>query len=491
VNARKPTIRRRLVTAMTWNSTIVLVLVGVLLLVYDAVSYRRQTIGMVSIRAEIMASNLTSSLAFRDANDARELLSSLRADPHLEVAAVYDQQGRLFASFPPATNAPTTLVPVYESSARFARGGIEVLRPVSEGDRWLGSLYLRSDLRALNSRLRLYALVVLGAVIGAMGVAFALSRWFQRGVSGPVSELALAARTVAGEKDFSVRVAVPDSLELEQLTQSFNEMLATIQQRDAEILRLNGDLELRVQARTYELEALNRELEAFSYSVSHDLRAPLRHINGFADLLRRHGGDHLDDKALYFVDHISDSARKMGQLIDDLLAFSRLSRLEMKAVAVPLAVLVQDVRRTLESDLVERRVDWRIAELPDVQGDPAMLRQVLVNLMSNALKYSSKRETAEIRIDCVQSSEETIVTVRDNGVGFDMAYAPKLFGVFQRLHSAEEFEGTGIGLALVRRIVNRHGGRTWAEGEPGVGAAFSFSIPRALGQDAGAAKEAA
>lgn len=230
--------------------------------------------------------------------------------------------------------------------------------------------------------------------------------------------------------------------------------------------------------RAEELEATNKELEAFSYSVSHDLRAPVRHIDGFADLLRRHAGSTLDEKARRYLDLISDSARSMGSLIDDLLVFSRMGRAELQRTTVALGQLVIQVRESLAEESSGREIEWRIAPLPQVQGDPAMLKLVITNLLANAIKYTRTRPSARIEIGATESEKETTVFVRDNGVGFDMKYSHKLFGVFQRLHRQEEFEGTGIGLANVRRIINRHGGRTWAEGELGRGATFYFSLPK-------------
>lgn len=226
------------------------------------------------------------------------------------------------------------------------------------------------------------------------------------------------------------------------------------------------------------LEAANKELEAFSYSVSHDLRAPLRHIDGYAALLRKSVEHSLNDKAARYLQTISDSARQMGQLIDDLLVFSRMGRQEMLRTAVNLDQLIKNILSDLRLDLQGREISWTIAALPEVQGDPAMLRQVFMNLIANAVKFTSTRPLAAIEIGVqYPSSMEIVIFVRDNGVGFDMAYAPKLFGVFQRLHRADEFEGTGIGLANVRRIVHRHGGRTWAEGVPDKGATFYVLLP--------------
>jgi light-regulated signal transduction histidine kinase (bacteriophytochrome) len=221
------------------------------------------------------------------------------------------------------------------------------------------------------------------------------------------------------------------------------------------------------------------ELEAFSYSVSHDLRAPLRHIDGFADMLRKHMGDGLDDKGRRFLTTISDAAKRMGTLIDDLLLFSRMGRAEMKLTMVDLDQVLDDALKDLHIGAEQRTVEFQRSPLPTAFGDRALLRQVFVNLLSNALKYSRTRERALIEIGpATAEADEVAVYVRDNGVGFDMTYATRLFRVFQRLHRTNEFEGTGIGLANVRRIISRHGGGVWADSKVGEGATFYFSLPR-------------
>lgn len=230
-----------------------------------------------------------------------------------------------------------------------------------------------------------------------------------------------------------------------------------------------------------QLRLANQELEAFSYSVSHDLRAPLRHINGFMDLLQKQSAEKLDDRGRRCLNVIADASRQMGALIDNLLLFSRMNRAELRRNKLSSESLVEEAVKAAEIEINGRRIRWKIDPLPEVEADAAMLQQVWVNLINNAVKYTRPRNPAEIEIgSSTGPDDEAVFFVRDNGVGFDMQYAHKLFGVFQRLHRNDEFEGTGIGLANIRRIISRHGGRTWAEGKPDKGATFFFSIPKNL-----------
>lgn len=246
---------------------------------------------------------------------------------------------------------------------------------------------------------------------------------------------------------------------------------------EEEIKKLNEGLERRVAERTEQLQMLNDELEAFSYSVSHDLRAPLRHINGFIDLLNKDESANLDEKRSRYLKIISSSSKEMGLLIDDLLHFSKIGRAALSLSEVRLKELVLKVKEEVDSNR-EKKIKWEIKDLPLVKADPSLMKLVLTNLLGNAVKYSSKADAPTIEVGSNSiSNNETIIYVKDNGAGFDMKYANKLFGVFQRLHSSDEYEGTGIGLATVRRIIHKHGGRTWAEGEVSKGATFYFSLP--------------
>jgi K+-sensing histidine kinase KdpD len=247
-------------------------------------------------------------------------------------------------------------------------------------------------------------------------------------------------------------------------------------QQEDEIRKLNQKLANRAA----ELESSNKELESFAYSVSHDLRAPLRHVVGFSELLQKQAASLLDDKSQRYIKTILDSAKKMGKLIDDLLSFSRIGRAETKRSLVNLEQLVKDVVSEIEQETRGREIAWKFDALPVCYGDRSMLMLVLVNLVSNAVKFTRMRTRAEIEIGCADGDNDDLeVFVRDNGAGFDMQYANKLFGVFQRLHRADEFEGTGIGLATVQRIIHRHGGKVRAEGAVDQGATFYFSLPKA------------
>jgi len=269
-------------------------------------------------------------------------------------------------------------------------------------------------------------------------------------------------------------LAIPSRNELQEANEALQREILEHKQTALRLRRLNYEL----QQKTSELEQANLELESFSSSVSHDLRAPLRHIDGFVDLLREDSGPVLGPSSQRYLGIIAGAAKRMGTLIDDLIAFSKIGRREMQEGEVDMNFLVSEVLEEISHDIGGREIEWKISQLPVVSGDRTLLRQVWANLISNAVKYSRNRKCAKITIRSTESTSEYCFSVQDDGAGFDMQYAANLFGIFQRLHQAEEFEGTGLGLANVRRIVARHGGITWAEGKVDEGATFYFTIRR-------------
>jgi len=363
--------------------------------------------------------------------------------------------------------------PVSLSSTRevthYTRDGISVMalgRPIS-GTPWFVMVEFPDQVFLTQANRFLRRMAMIGLVLFGMGMvgAFTLSRSITR----PLHLLTQAAAAISGG-NYSRQVEVRRRDELGKLADAFNTMAARVDESQHE-------LERRIGERTSQLEFANKELESFSYSVSHDLRAPLRAINGFSQILSEDYGARVPEEARRHLDQIQDNAKKMGQLVDDLLNFSRLGRQALQKQQISPADLARQVLEEMHPEDQGRNVKVSIGDLPAVQADPSLLRQVYVNLISNALKYTRARPDAQIEIGATEANGDgTVYYVQDNGAGFDMQYAGKLFGVFQRLHRAEEFEGTGVGLAIVQRIIQRHGGRIWAEAEVNKGAKFSFTL---------------
>lgn len=467
-------IRRKLMTMVLGTSGVVLFVTCATFVSYEFLTYRRTAVRELSTLGAIIATQSTGAVAFDNPRDATEILSALNAEGHIEVACLFDKQGRLFARFP--ASAPDGDFPAAPvgNGYRFVAGRLEGFTPLVqvEGSGSLGTLYLRSDMRAMYDRLRLYAGIALLVTVISSLVAYVLSRFFQGQISRPILALADTAKAVSDRRDYSVRATKDGADELGLLTEAFNHMLAQIQEQ-------NAVLEKRVRERTAELEAANDELEAFGSSAAHDLRTPLRAIQGFTEILLDPRAGELPPTAKRYVGLIRDGSTQMSQLIADLLSFSKLGRQDLTRQPVPIERLCQEILREMESGYGGRRVEIQVDRLPDIYADPALMRVVLVNLLSNAAKYSRTRDPALIKVGVMRQNDgvNPVFYVQDNGVGFDMNYAGKLFGVFQRLHLPHEFEGTGVGLATVRRIVERHGGKIWAEATPDAGATFFFTLP--------------
>ncbi len=470
---RNTPIRQKLMTMILVTSGVVLLLTCATFMGYELLTYRRAAVRQLATLGEIIAAESTGAVAFENQHDATEILGALKAEHHIVAACLYDKKGKVFSRYP--TDAPDDAFPAAPLSDgyRFVAGHLVGFTPVVQvkGSERFGTLYLSSDMEAMYERLRLYGGLALLVVLIAAVVAYALSRILQRQISHPILELAQTARAVSVQRDYSVRAKKHGEDELGVLTDALNHMLAQIQEQ-------NEMLERRVRERTAELESANDELEAFGSSAAHDLRTPLRAIKGFADLLLDPRAKIPAEDAQRYIQMIRDGSAQMSDLINDLLAFSRLGRQALTRQTVDLTQLCRDVYRELASELGERHVELRLQPLPPADGDPALLRVVFVNLLSNALKYTRPRSAAVIEVGVIGGKDANVPVffVRDNGVGFDMRDADKLFGVFKRLHHPHEFEGTGVGLATVRRIIDRHGGRIWAEAAPDAGATFLFTL---------------
>src|SRR6266540_1782664 len=477
-------IRRKLTAILLLISGLVLLLTSAAFVTYQVVTFRQTMRNNLATRARILAANSTAALAFANEGDGTEILAALKYDPHMVGAALYLQDGRVLATYPVAASADLVPAALEADGYRFERGRLVAFTPVSQGgNQRLGTLYIASDTKAVTDALRLSGIIAIVVLAIAMLAAYALAAALQGRISTPILALAETATTVSTRQDYSVRAPKFGEDELGMLTDAFNQMLGRIEGQKKELQQHAKMLEQRVAERTGELEnraaelqAANSELDAFAYSVSHDLRAPLRSIDGFSQVLLEDYGAKLDEAGQDSLRRVRAATQRMGTLIDDLLKLARITRTEIRAEAVDLSDLARDIAAELQRATPERQVEFTIAPRLRARGDPRLVRVVLDNLLRNSGKYPAKQARPQIEFGSVEENGGQAFMVRDNGAGFDMKYADKLFGVFQRLHSAADFEGTGVGLATVRRIINRHGGRIWAEGAVDQGATFYFTL---------------
>jgi signal transduction histidine kinase len=470
-------IQRKLMRVILSTSGAVLLLTCTIYFAYEYYAFKESTIRQMTTLGRIIATNSTAALAFQSHEEAYEILAALKAEPHIVAAALYDKNGKQFVHYPvelPAKDLPENIRLIgYE----FENSYLVVFQPVVQNETHLGVLYLKTDMGAMYERLRLYGIIAIVAIMMSSLLAYLLSKRLQVGISKPIIALAETARAISNRKDYSVRAGkLDEDGEFGLLTDAFNQMLTEIQNQNKEILTFNQKLEQNIADRTKELEAANKELESFSYSVSHDLRSPLRSIDGYSRILIEDYGGKLDDEGKRILEVIMRNAVRMGQLIDDLLAFSRIGKQNLIKVNLNLELIVQTAVDEVKNNYA-KETQIEIKPLLPARGDSSMLKQVIVNLVSNALKYSMKKEKSIVEIGSYADDNGNVYYVKDNGAGFDMRYYDKLFGVFQRLHSNNEFEGTGVGLALVQRIIHKHGGKVWAEGKVDEGATFYFSLP--------------
>lgn len=449
--------------------------------IYDQVTFRQSLVHTLSAQAQIIGSNSVSAVLFNDAQSATNTLAALKNSPNIDLAGILTADRVPFAKYSrdgeQAFVNLRTLSDTQIEGYWFGRIHVILLRKIIWQGKLVGYVYIRADLIEIDQRLRRYGLISLAVLLVSLTFALLFSSAFSRTIARPIVGLAQTARRVTLNRDYSVTVApTRQGDELDGLIDSFNEMLKEIQLRENELQKAHRELEQRVAERTRDLVAANRELEAFSYSVSHDLRGPLDVVNGFTYMLLKNYAGQLDANAKESLQSIRAAAKRMSELIDDLLNLSRLSTSTMHREEIDLSAMAQAIMEELRRDAPGRQVEFVAPPNIQANADTRLMRILMDNLLRNAWKYTSHHDHARIEFGSEVKNGRTVYFVKDDGSGFDQRAADRLFQPFQRLHSAAEFSGNGIGLATVRRIIQRHGGEVWAEGVVEQGATFYFTV---------------
>ena len=509
---RSFSLKQKLLAIIMMTSSVALLLACAAFATYEYFKFRENMLRDLSVKADVAGDQSTAALQFRDPKPANEILQKLSADSHIMAACIYGRDGRVFAQFTRPDVKEGFTPPERESSAHyFKEDALELFRPIKWNGRTLGTLYLKSDLLELRTRLRQFAKLALCVLLVSAGVAWLLSFRLQKIVSQPVLDLAKTTRAVSAGKNYSLRAVKRSNDELGELIDGFNEMLAQIQLRDAELEQARKHLEERVEERTRELqqeitdrrqaeeqltttagrlERSNRELQDFAYVASHDLQEPLRKVQAFGDRLKAACAKSLGAEGLDYLERMHSAAKRMQTLIDDLLTFSRVTTKANPFEQVDLNQIVREVLSDLEVRMQQAKGRVETSELPALEADPLQMRQLFLNLIGNALKFHQKDRTPIVKIrgqpasftadrggSGAQNGESWQILVEDNGIGFDEKYRERIFVLFQRLHGRSAYEGTGIGLAICRKIADRHGGTITARSAPGEGSTFTVTLP--------------
>lgn len=490
-------IRRELTGILMLISGASLVVACIAFMFYDSLLVRREMRDNLIGLTRVVGGMNTAALQFDDPAASREAMSALSDRPQILSARIYSTNGTVFAEYiRKEANSPRRPAPTGNGHL-FEADRLVVFQKIPLKNEIVGSIIVESDLEELNRRLQSYVGIALGVLILSSAVALLLSTALQRIISNPIVRLAQSMRKVSEEKNFAVRAEVTRDDEIGDLTNGFNEMLSQIQQRDAELQKARDELEKRVIERTAELQAVatqlersNRELQDFAYVASHDLQEPLRKVQAFGDRLNEKYAPELGEEGRDFIKRMQNAAGRMQSLINDLLAFSRVSTKASPFEKVDLGRIAREVVSDLEVSIQQRQGRVEIGPLPVIGADPLQMRQLLQNLVGNALKFHKEGSTpivqisarilkpGEISLSGQPVERETLeLSVKDNGIGFDEKYLDRIFAVFQRLHGRGVYEGTGIGLAICRKIAERHGGAITARSRPGEGANFIVTLP--------------
>lgn len=462
-------------------SAAALILACVSFLLYDALSFRENLIHSLQTEAQIIGSNSVSALLFDDRDAAKNTLAALNHAPMVVSAVILKPDGSQFAAYSVDGTKAVPDTPELKSSvaeSHWTRGSRILLgsRIQFQGND-VGSVYILATTSEVWQHVRRYVLIAAFVLLLSLGIALLLTTSLRRMISDPVAALAKTARLVTIEKDYSLRAPETETGdEIAVLMTSFNEMIEQVQTRDRALSASRDLLEQRVAERTAELQEANRELESFSYSVAHDLRGPLDTLGNTTYLLAHSDISRLDERARELLGILPRTTAQMSALIDDLLNLSRSKSAELHREVVDLATIARTVIEDLAEANPARHVTIEIVDKAPAIADKGLMRVVLQNLIGNAWKYTTRTPDPRMAFGTMERDGATIYFVRDNGAGFNEKLKERLFVPFQRLHSSEEFEGTGIGLATVQRIITRHAGTIWAEAEPGVGATFFFTL---------------
>jgi len=478
---RARSISAKLIRMNLMVSATALVLASASFLVYDAYSFRQSLLHSLHTEAQIIGSNSVTALLFDDHDAARSTLGALEGSPAVVSATIVGPDGKPFAVYsrPGATAiAVTTPLDPGVSEQQWKLGNQMLLgsRILFQG-KTVGTVYILAETSEVVQRVRRYILIAVLVLLICLVLAVLLTASLRRVISEPIAGLAKIAQKVTREKDYSFRAPPPVTQdEVSVLVNSFNEMLGQIQTRDRALLQSRDELELRVADRTFELQAANRELEAFSYSVAHDLRGPLDTLGNATFMLRNSQHAGMDEATRELLEMLPQMTARMASLINDLLNLSRSKSVPLHLEPVDMCALARVICEELMKEHPGRKVELDLCLRAVAIADMGLMRVMLANLLGNAWKYSSKVAAPKIEFGTRQEGEETVFYVRDNGAGFDPAMKDRLFKPFERLHTQNDFAGTGVGLATVQRIIARHGGRIWAESAVDHGATFYFTL---------------
>jgi signal transduction histidine kinase len=478
---RNLNLRNKLILMQGTTALIAVLTTCIIFVLNDVKIYKQSSVSNKYSIAEIIGTNSIAALRFDDNKGAEKILHDLRNNQTILNAHLFDRNGNLFARYDTKGEEQfsfPTDKSLYENET-FVGAQFYVEYPIIENRELLGRVLLRGQITGLTTIIFTYLKAAGLVLFIGIVVALIISVFLQQTISNRLLSLVTKTEQVSDTGNYSIRMSVSGNDEISTLSKAFNGMMEQIEEMEKNLKEANVYLEQRVKERTTELETANKEMESFSYSVSHDMRAPLRTINGYSKIIEKNYAHLFDADGKEVLKTINDEAVRMGRLIDDLLAFSRLGRQDVKKTNVDMNELVaKSLSEVKKSEEAAEHAEIKIDNILPARCDANLMQQVFINLLSNAIKYSSKQEFPQVHVSSYSERRKNVYFVKDNGAGFDMKYYNKLFGVFQRLHTQEEFKGTGIGLAIVQKIILRHGGDIWAESAEGKGATFYFSLPK-------------